>query len=234
MRRLGFSDPGALQRSAYALLQTFRDATQIVARSPSPGYEAWLIERGEFPLVARLRAHLVVRSGARVANEGQRRPEVLRALRFLSKTGRNAAAVRRRVDVLLRACEETSIIETLFEDAGLNWAEFISSLTAAAGGDSSAFHRLAAIAASLGPYLPNGRGRRVTAASAAHEFFLEEMVLPAAAVAYAWSDYNGDFTDAATQATRRQFDVADFDPRPAHRRLKARQSRKSAAGPGSP
>jgi hypothetical protein len=197
---------------------------QRVAESPpSPGYEPWLIERGINPILARMMARLLVRRGKRPAKESVRLPAVVRAFRFLANPRRNRPAISRRVDVLLRAWEETSIIETIFDDAGLDEFEFIRLLKSVAEGHQVGYRRLTEIAASLAPHLPVRRGRKVSAASAAHEVFLEYAVMRMEPRAYSWNEPKGQFTDPVTEATRREFVRRPFDPRPAYRRLKARQ-----------
>jgi hypothetical protein len=196
---------------------------QRVAESPpSKGYEPWLIERSINPIVARMMAGLLVRRGNRIAKESVRLTAVVRAVRFLAKPGRNRRAISSRVDVLLAAWEETSVIETIFADAGLNEFEFMRLVKSVSEGDEGAFHRFTEIAASLAPHLPIRRGLKVCAASAAHEFFLEYTVKRMEPRAYTWNEPKGQFTDSATEATRREFARRHFDPRPAYRRLKAR------------
>jgi hypothetical protein len=197
---------------------------QRVAESPpSPGYEPWLIERGSNPILARMIAGLLVRIGNRSAEESRRLPAVVRAIRFLAKPGRNRRAISGSVRVLLAAWEKTSIIETIFDDAGLNESEFIRSLKSVSEGHEVAYRRLTEIAASLAPHLSIRRGPKVRATSAAHEFFLEYAVMPMEHRAYSWDESKGKFTDPVTEATRCEFDRRHFDPRPAYRRLKARQ-----------
>jgi hypothetical protein len=145
---------------------------------PSPGYEPWLIERGSNLILARMIARLLVRRGNQSAMESVRLPAVVRAVRFLATPRRKWQAISRKVDVLLAAWEETSIIETIFDDAGLNESEFVRSLRSVAEGHQVGCHRLTEIAASLAPHLSIPRGLKVGAASAAHEFFLEDVVMP--------------------------------------------------------
>jgi hypothetical protein len=197
-----------------------------VAESPrSPGYEPWLIEHGSNPIAARGPAALAVRSGTRRAKEDERRREVIDAIRFLVKPGRSGKVIVRKAKFLLEAWEETSIIETIFDHAGLDVFEFIRSLKSIAEGHKIASHRLTEIAASLSPHLSIARGRKIAAASLAHEYFLESMVTPMERRrAYTWNYVEGDFTDRATEATRLEFGCPDFDPRPACRRMKTRQA----------
>jgi hypothetical protein len=210
-----------------------RRTNKAIADSPSPGYERFLIERGVTPICARMMASIAVRSGNRRAKEAQRRPAVVTAIRFLAKRRRNRPAISSRVKVLLAAWEETSIVETIFEDAGLDEREFISLLKSFAEGNELALRRVTEIAASLAPHLPNARGRKVSAASAAHEFFLENTVPQIEPRAYTWDDYNEEYTDPVTEAARREFNLGYFDPHPARRRMKARLRQKSTDRGGS-
>ena len=221
-----------MQSACDSLLDAFsgsckqiKAVVQRVAESPpSRGYEPWLIEHGIDPILARMIAALSVRSGNRSAKERVRLPAVLGALRFLAHHRHNRRTIFRRVEVLLAAWEETSIIETIFDDADLNEFEFIQSLKSVVEGHEVAYHRLKEIAACLAPHLPTRRGPKVSAASAAHEFFLENVVMPRKPRAYTWNELEGKCTDPVTEATRREFECGHFDSRPAYRRLKARQA----------
>jgi hypothetical protein len=79
---------------------------------------------------------------------------------------------------------------------------------------------LCAIAATVAPRLSVSRGRKISAASAAHEFVSEEL-----GQAYTFSPVLEDFTDELTKATRIEFGDPNFDPRPAVRRARAGQKR---------
>jgi hypothetical protein len=203
-------------------------AIQRVAESePSRGYEPMLVERGAHPIVARMMARLLVRRGTRIAHESEWYPRVVDAIRFLATPGRRRSAIVTRAQFLLAAWERTSIIETIFGAAGLDVFEFIEALKLAVEGDQIAWRRVSEIAASIAPHASIQRGPKVRAASAAHEFLLEETGQLTGSRAYTWSDDKGnddrgDFTDPLTKATRLEFDQPDFDPRPAHRRVKAR------------
>jgi hypothetical protein len=190
---------------------------------PSVGYEPFLVERNLNPVLARMMAHLLVRRGKRCANESVRLPAVVGAIRFLAKPGRGRRAILRKAEVLLAAWEETSIIETIFDDADLSASEFIGLLRAVVEGHEVACPRITEIAAAVAPHLSIPRGLKVSAASAAHEFFLECVVGPIELRAYTWNEIPGKCTDPATEATRREFANSNFDPRPAYRRLKSRR-----------
>jgi len=95
-------------------------------------------------------------------------------------------------------------------------------LPSAAQGNEMAIERILDIARMAAPRIRIPRGPKVTAASAAHELFLEKRGIRGAS-AYSYSDLEEDFIDEATRATRLEFPSALFGPQPASRRLKARR-----------
>ncbi len=195
----------------------------LATSSPSLGYEPFLIERGFNRLAAHVLARSTVHRGTRVAVENKRLQPVVESIRFLAKPGRQGAAISRRAQILLAAWKQTRIIETIFERAGdAHKLEFIMLLQTSTKGDKLARRRIAEIAADLVPHLPKTRGRKVSAASAAHEFLLEEAARVTKSEGYTYDEYEEDFTDPLTKATRAEFGDADFDPRPAYRRVKKR------------
>jgi hypothetical protein len=199
----------------------------------SPGYEPMLVKLNVAPFVARQLAYLLARRGHQSAADSARHPAVVRAIRFLAKPGRRSQAILRKATVLLAAWQETSVVETIFDDAGLNEFEFIKLLELAIGGNKTVHGRICAIAGTIAPRLSVPRGRKISAASAAHEFLLEECGSIMKSKGYTWDPSNEDFTDPWTQATRIEFGDPDFDPRPASRRVKARQRpKKTIAGGG--
>jgi len=204
-------------------------AMQYLAEQPaSPGYEPLFVESGWNPLVARGMARLAVRHGKRRANESKRRRPVFDAIRFLGERPHQWRAVRRCAELLLRAWSETSIIETIFDEAGIIETEFIRLLEAVVEGRDADCHRIMEIAAMLSSRLSLQRGPKVRAQSEAHEFILASCTK----VSKKRSDsYHrpAEYVDALTEATRREFNDPDFDPRPARRRLKAGQRTKAAS-----
>ena len=111
--------------------------------------------------------------------------------------------------------------------------EFAEALKGAATGDVVACERVTAIAAILLPHLSNPPGPKISAASAAHEFFLEVQAEDAMSPGYTWNPIDQEFVDEMTVATRREFADPDFDPRPAYRRFKARErATKGLSRPG--
>jgi hypothetical protein len=194
---------------------------EISRSPPSPGYEPLLIKRGENPLLARLKAYLAVAEGRKIANESRRYREVVTAIRFLAKPNRARWALKRKIAVLLAASRETRIIRSVFIEARLSDHVFISMLPLAAQGDETAIESILKIAQTAAPEIRIRRGRKVTAASAAHELFLEKQGTLGAS-AYTYSADKEDFIDEATQATRLEFG-ARFCPGRASRRLRARR-----------
>jgi hypothetical protein len=193
----------------------------IASAPPSAGYEPWLTEHEFDRTPARAMAAIVVSAGRRVAKNAKRRPVVVEAIRFLARRSRASKPVFRRVSDLLAAWEDTSVIEEMFSKAGCDESEFIRSLKAVAAGDQASYGRLREIAAGLTPRLTMRRGPKITASSAAHEFFLRELVQPRQKVTWSRDELNKRFTDPVTRATSREFDDPSFDPRPACRRVNA-------------
>jgi hypothetical protein len=104
------------------------DIHRFLEAPPAIGYETWLREHNINPIAARMFAHLAVRRRNRIANEGERLPAIVSAVQFLAKPGHKKRAISKRINVLLSASQESSVIETIFHETGLNESEFISSL----------------------------------------------------------------------------------------------------------
>jgi hypothetical protein len=189
---------------------------------PSRGYEPLLmIQYGVDRILARGMARIVIRHGKRRAAEGRHHRRVFDAIRFLAERHRRPSAVFLRAQLLLDAWDETSIIETVFDEIGLCGTEFIGLLKALVEGRDVDHRRTTEIAARIAPHLSVARGPKISAPSAAHEFFLTGLTRIKGARAYTWSTQEDDFSDSVTKATRLEFDEPDFDPRPAHRRVRA-------------
>jgi len=186
----------------------------------SIGYEAWLISKGCTPALARLTAALMVKRGKRIASDSAREPSVVEALRTLSRPTTASVARRRRVTSLLQAWEETSILETIFDHANVVVCLFAKELQRCADGACYDFSAIAEMArAAIAVWRPR-RGPKVSAASAAHEFFLKHVVPDVDRPrAYTRSESAEDFVDEVTKATRREFNEPDFDPQPSCRRI---------------
>jgi hypothetical protein len=189
---------------------------------PSPGYEPWFVGGGGGRLGARGLAALVVHAGKRRANDNMRRPEIVRAIRFLAKPGRRKAAILRKAEILLAGWQETSVFDTIFAESGQNEFEFVRLLESARNGNGIDCNRINEIAVALKPFLVLPRGPKVSAASEAHAFFLSQGARGHGAGGYTWSDLEQDFIDAQTRATRLEFNEPDFDPRPAFHKTRGR------------
>ena len=176
-------------------------AQRAVESSPSIAYEPLLIEHGVKLVRARGLASLTIRRGTQHANESIRLPAIVGAIRFLAKPGRDRRAILSKAEVLFAAWEETSIIDTIFDDAKLRESEFIGLLKSAVEGREVAWRRITEIAAVIAPLLSIPRGPKISAASASHELLLEELVSETGSQGYTWDPYkgdNGDFSDLST------------------------------------
>jgi hypothetical protein len=203
---------------------------RVAQLPPSRGYEPLLIESGWHPLVARGMAKLAVRHGKRRAKESKRRRPVFDAIRFLGERKRQRRAILRRTELLLQAWKETSIIESCFDEIGLNETEFIRLLESVVEGREADCPRITEIAAMVSPRLFLLRGPKIGAASAAHEFILaSDIEVSSRQRPDTYRRRSSEYVDALTEATRREFDVPDFDPRSARRRLKARHGTNPAS-----
>jgi hypothetical protein len=191
---------------------------------PSRGYEPLLIANGWNSIAARGLAAIAVRSGKRQAKESKWHRPVFDAIRFLAVPGRQKRAILARAKVLITAWKETSIIETIFDKAGLEVTEFINLLEATSKGESVDCRRLAKIAAEIAPHLSLSRGPKVSAPSAALDFLLESGAseLIKARRPYSRRSRSEEYCDALTEATRREFANSHFDSRSVRRRLRAR------------
>jgi hypothetical protein len=197
-------------------------AIKKVAESPpSRGYEPSLIGYGFNPIMARAMARLVIHHGKRREAESGWHRHVFDAIRFLAERDRQPRAIFTRAQLLLEAWDKTSIIETALDEIGLSGIEFLELLKALVEGRDVDCRRITEIAARLAPHLSLRRGPKISAASAAHEFFLAVIERNYGPHAYTWNAHEDNFTDPVTKATRMEFDEPGFDPRPTHRRRKA-------------
>ena len=139
------------------LLQIGGALMRVAQLPPSPGYEPYFVAKKGGRLGAHGLAHLLVHAGKRRARDSQWRGKVIKALRELA-TLRQQRALKPRVDTLLKAWDESSVIETIFHEAGQDEFEFVRLLEAARAGNTSVFNRLAEIAVTLAPKLTVARG----------------------------------------------------------------------------
>jgi hypothetical protein len=221
---IAFEEPPRIFRDFVGMVGAL--IQRVEESPPSSGYEPWLIEHGVHRIFAQSLAGITVHIGNRIADDGARLPEVVRAIKFLASPGHHRRSISRRVAALLVAWKETSVIETIFLDAGLEEFEFARLLQSYADGDLAAYPRLMEIAVSLAPSLPDRRGPKISAASAAHEYFVENVVVKLdPRHAYTWNASEQKCTDSVTDATRREFGRPQFDSRSAYRRIKARRGK---------
>ena len=134
--------------------------TRVANLPPSKGYESYFIAAGGGTIGARGLAYVAVRHGKRVAREAKCYDEVANAIRFLAKA-RQRGAIERRARTLLKAWNETSVVETLFDAAGLNVFEFIRLLQELDDHGNTDYERLAHLAAQMVPHLSLSRGPKV-------------------------------------------------------------------------
>lgn len=190
---------------------------RISEQAPSVGYERYLVSKGINQIIARGMALLAVKRGTRIAVEEEHRASVIRAIHFIRNPDRNKKALLRRVKLLLSAATETTTIETLFVELGRDEFHFVHLLQSANEGNDGAYAELAEIARGLP--VNSRRGPRIKAASAAHEFFMEALAGLNLEHGYTWDPVKLICTDDLSEAARREFNLSNFDPRPAYRRL---------------
>jgi hypothetical protein len=218
--RLGLNAPVDVVATYMALIPII--VSKISELPASQGYEPMLVEAGWNPIVARATAALLVRHGRRCAEESSQQRPICDAIRFLAQRERQTRAILPRAKLLLRAWEETSIIETMFVDGNESDFEFIHLLESAVTGREIDRKRIKEIAAKLLPSISLNRGPKISAPSAAHEFFLENTSGYSIKRRPRSRRNRGmEYVDPLTEATRREFGASNFDPRPAHRRRKA-------------
>jgi hypothetical protein len=191
---------------------------------PSPGYGPLLVDAGWNRIAARGVATLAVQHGRRIEKEGQWQRRVFDAIHFLGERPRQRRAILSRARLLIEASEATTIVETIFYQAGLNEAKFLILLKQVIERRQTDHSRIMEIAAAVSAAVPTPRGAKVSACSAAHEFlFRQDLRLPIKRRAYLGRDRLEEYVDPRTEATRREFGRVHFDSRPARRRIKNRQ-----------
>jgi hypothetical protein len=214
-----------LQQAAPMLLRVAQAVEQIEKLPPVKGYEPFLIEDGRHPIVARALAYAINKLGEELLEERLAERSLASAIVSLAKAaGASSLVISRRAKVLGRALNE-ALVEVPLRNAcavvGLSMS--IDSLQALVGRaidrDDAACQRLVEISRMLRRRLRDPRGRVPSIASVSHELFLHLVKR-----AYTVDLFDGDMTDPATSATRTAIGDPDFDPRPARRRLRARQS----------
>ena len=197
------------------------------------GYEKFLTGLGYDRNWAGFLAAWVVANGRRKARAAEIQLKVFEAIRFIAKPGRREEPFLRRTRIILSAFEDAALLDELFEDAPLRELDFIQHLRLAVEGDRFARESATAIAAAIKHRASVSRGPKVSPASAAHEYLLETLHIIGSG-AYTWSDIESVFTDQLTQATAEEFDEPGFDPRPAYRRVRAREALRNCQRNGKP
>jgi hypothetical protein len=205
-------------------------AQRAEEKFPSKAYGQYLKDRGVNPFWAQGLGSLAISLGTRTANKSRQLAKVVEALRFLAQRNRRKGAILSRARELLAAGDESSILDEIFRKAGLDGtelSELVYLLKGAVNGGPLERERIREIAAAVVPSLPSARGRKVSAASAAHEEFLK-FAEHLGYWGYTYSDLERDFVDERTKATRLEFGDPDFDPRPAYQRFAARRKARSS------
>jgi hypothetical protein len=188
---------------------------------PSAGYEPFFVDAGRNRVAACGAAALAVQHGRRRAKEAKQHRPVFDAIRFLGKQKRQRRAILRCAKTLLKARQETSIIETIFDDAGQSEIELMGLLQAVCDGRGVDRQRITDIAAAVAPHISLRRGPKITAWSAAHEFlFGQDLELRLKRGPYLGRMRAEQYVEPRTEATCKEFGLANFDSRPARRRIK--------------
>jgi hypothetical protein len=197
-------------------------AERAEERCPSKAYRPYFEARGFPPLVARAIGSLTISIGQRQADEAKTEAKVIAAIRFFARGRGQKRAVAWRARLVLEARDNTSIVDTLFVNARVDECEVLRLLQTVIDGGAIDSERIQTLAAASIPRRPRARGRKIKAASAAHELFLANNAQFGFPAGYTWSDGKEDFVDHQTRATMQEFDDPRFDPRPAYRRTKRR------------
>lgn len=220
-----------LEKALEPFLNFFGMVGLLVLRTqnlpPSPGYEPLLVKESINPIAARGIAHLAVRHGKRVAHDSQWMKPAADAIRFFTKIRRHSDSVLAKAKLILYISDNTSVIETIFESAGLEEFEFLRLLNEVVDGNNRGIQRVAEIATSVAQTISIRRGPKISAASAAHQFIMEGTKDRVALRAYTYDYLKSDYTDPFTLATRAEFGAPHFDPKPARRRLTASKRAKT-------
>lgn len=231
LARSGFAEQLTWWDGLFVQIQKMNEASMQMTRAianraeenfPSKAYGPYLEARGFTPFLAKGLGSLTISLATRQANEDKGVARIAEAIRFLARGDRQKRAILSRAKLVLAASKETSIVDKLFRNASLHEGEFLRLLQTVIDGGAIDRERIKTIAAAIVPSLLSARGRKISAASAAHEQFLETNAYLGFPAAYTRSDSADDFIDPLTEATRHEFDGRDFDPWPAYRRIKWR------------
>jgi hypothetical protein len=210
-----------------ALAEFVAALERIESSPPVKGYEPLLIAAGHHPLVARILAANVLRLSKQRLREIVAERKLSSAISGIVKAKvATALVISRRAQPIIAALTDYWMARPALDRAALKagipeCASTIAGLAERAmTRDTAACRRLVEICTRLQPHLIDPRGRIPSEASVAHELLLQLRKR-----AYTYDAFNEAFDDPATQATCVAMNVATFDPRPARRRQKRRQSR---------
>ena len=183
------------------------------------GYAQLFVSMGYDPNWAGLQAAYVVEQGRIRAATSQKRPAFAKAVRQLAKPGLSDEAFRENAKIVNDAMNGTLLLNDSFIDFSLfEDLTFIREIRFCVSGDMAGRAEISRIADAMSRRVEVSRGRKLTVASAAHEYLLENLSI-FGDHAYTWCPLQEDFTDPYTQATREEFDDPKFSPRTAARRL---------------
>jgi hypothetical protein len=203
----------------YKALKRLEKSLEQTSHPPAPGYEAWFRDHGYGRYAAKQATRELVDHGKRLAEATAQRSKIVNAIRFLADTAHKKGSISKRIKFLHWVSREPGNLDSIFEDI-FEQARFRSAIEAAIAGQEDAHRRLHQLAVVALPYMRVSRGPKISVASATHEIFLKEYVRFIRPRTYTWDAIDGGYTDAATAATRAQFDP-DFNPQAACRRLRA-------------
>jgi hypothetical protein len=209
---------GSESRGLLTLKSIFDLRFQLAAQLPTSEYEPFLMTKGYDDVMARILANLALRMGRQIAEVARCRRKVVEAIRALSDPQSRKRTLKKMAMFLLEASRNCSALETIFYEVDRSPDEFIRYLRAIVANREIDRERIADIVLEISLALKTPRGPKPTAASATHEFLLQQL-----GCAYTWDDADGNFRDPLTKAARGQFSDPRFSPRAAQRRVNARR-----------
>jgi hypothetical protein len=191
------------------------------------GYAKLLVSRGYDPNWAGFQAASIVEEGRGRAATSQKRAAFANAFRQLARPELSDEKFRENAKIVNDAMNGTLLLDRLFDELPLfQDMAFIREIRFCASGDMTGRDEITRTAKAVWRRVMVLRGRKLTVASAAHEYLLESFSLFDDA-SYTWSPEKEDFTDIFAKATREEFDDPLFSPKSAANRLrKKRISRK--------
>lgn len=203
--------------------QAERVCTYVDSLPASPGYEPLLKCYEVDPILARAISYLNVKVAKRTARDLADEQCAINAIRSLQNPRAKQKTRKRAVETLDRVQRETSVLAKVARKRQIDLSELVAVARAnarSARWDPS-IHQLAA---KVAPSLRGKPGPRPTAASIAHEQFLETLAGIGAPTTYTSNPITDKCTDERTNATRLEFGLEAFDPRPAWRRRRTSRS----------